>query len=106
VQPPDGVLQQLLAVRVHIDDCGVENGPLRVVPGSHVHGRIASSSVGRLRDAVGEVPCLVKRGGALLFKPLVLHASSKAVSPRHRRVLHFLFGPSAIGYGLRWQHAV
>src|SRR5262249_30460236 len=40
VQPPDALLRSLVAVRLHIDDCGVDNGPLRVVPGSHRNGRI------------------------------------------------------------------
>jgi Phytanoyl-CoA dioxygenase (PhyH) len=106
VQPPCEVLERLTAVRVHLDDCGVENGPLRLVPRSHRHGRLSSIAARRLRDALGEVPCFVKRGGALVFKPLVLHASSKASSPRHRRVLHFLFGPPAIGYELRWRLAI
>ena len=35
VQPPLGVLQQMLTVRLHLDDCLDDNGPLRVVPGSH-----------------------------------------------------------------------
>jgi hypothetical protein len=48
----------------------------------------------------------VGSGGVLLLRPLLLHASSKARSPCHRRVLHFLFGPEVVGYGLRWQHAV
>ena len=29
VQPPVAVLESLLAVRVHLDDCGPESGPLR-----------------------------------------------------------------------------
>ena len=106
VQAPDELLEQLLAVRVHIDDCGPENGPLRVVPGSHRNGRIGESEARRLRDTVGEVICAVSSGGVLLLRPLLLHASSKATSPHHRRVLHFLFGSEVVGYGLRWQHAV
>ena len=106
VQPPDELLAQLVAMRVHIDECGPENGPLRVVPGSHREGRLGASAARLLRDRVGEVACTVGRGGALILKPLLLHASSKALSPNHRRVLHFLFGPASIGYGLRWQHAV
>ena len=35
VQPPVAVLESLVAVRAHLDDCGSANGPLRVVPGSH-----------------------------------------------------------------------
>ena len=106
VQAPAELLEQLLAVRVHIDECGLTNGPLRVVPGSHRHGRMSETEAQQLRDVVGEVTCEIGVGGALLFRPLLLHASSKAVAPRRRRVLHFLFGPEAIGYGLRWQHAV
>lgn len=106
VQPPAEFLAQLLAVRVHIDGCGRDNGPLRVVPGSHRHGRLDEAAARRLRDRLGEVSCPVEKGGILLLRPLLLHASSKASSPAHRRVLHFLFGPESIGYGLRWQRAV
>jgi ectoine hydroxylase-related dioxygenase (phytanoyl-CoA dioxygenase family) len=106
VQAPVELLEQLLAVRVHIDDCGLENGPLRVVPGSHRYGRLGDAGARRLRDIQGEVTCAIASGSALLLRPLLLHASSKATSPRHRRVLHFLFGPQVVGYDLRWQHAV
>lgn len=105
VQPPAELLDQLVAVRLHIDDCESDNGPLRVVPGSHRRGRIAEARLRDLRDAIGEVECPVARGGALVFKPLLVHASSKASTPRRRRVLHFLFGPASPGYGLRWQYA-
>jgi hypothetical protein len=106
VQGPVDLLEQLLAVRVHIDDCGPENGPLRVVPRSHRHGRLDESAARRLRDTKGEMTCAVTCGDALLLRPLILHASSKAKSPHRRRVLHFLFGPEVIGYGLKWAHAV
>lgn len=56
--------------------------------------------------AVGEVSCLVNRGDALLLRPLLLHTSAKSSSRHHRRVLHFLFGPASIGYGLQWRYAV
>ena len=106
VQAPVSLLETLLAVRVHVDDCGPENGPLRVVPGSHRHGRLAAGTARKLREVLGEVTCLVGAGSALIMRPLLLHASSKAAIPCHRRVLHFLFGPSSPGYGLEWRHAV
>jgi hypothetical protein len=43
---------------------------------------------------------------ALLMKPLILHASSKATSGARRRVLHFVYGPKVLPFGLRWQHAI
>jgi ectoine hydroxylase-related dioxygenase (phytanoyl-CoA dioxygenase family) len=35
VQPPASILECMLSVRLHLDDCGEENGALRVIPGSH-----------------------------------------------------------------------
>jgi ectoine hydroxylase-related dioxygenase (phytanoyl-CoA dioxygenase family) len=105
VQPPLAVLESLVAVRVHIDACSAENGALRVVPGSHRLGRLGAAAQAKVRDASGEVVVPVDRGGALLMRPLILHASSKAAVPDGRRVLHFLFGSRALPLGLRWHTA-
>jgi ectoine hydroxylase-related dioxygenase (phytanoyl-CoA dioxygenase family) len=105
-QPPDAVLQTLLAVRVHIDDCGADAGPLRVVPGSHRAGRLGDAEALALRAAKGETLCIASRGDALLMRPLLLHASSRARSPQRRRVLHFLFGPAHLPHGLVWNRTV
>ena len=44
----------------------------------------------------------VPRGGAMVMKPLLLHASSKASIDNRRRVLHFVFGPASLPGPLRW----
>ncbi|WP_432731678.1 phytanoyl-CoA dioxygenase family protein [Variovorax sp. W6] len=106
VQPPIDVLQSLLAVRVHLDGCGADAGPLRVVPGSHRAGRLDGDEAQALREAHGETVCTAVRGDALLMRPLLLHASSRAKSPARRRVLHFLFGPPSLPHGLVWNHTV
>ncbi|SEF27832.1 phytanoyl-CoA dioxygenase family protein [Variovorax sp. NFACC27] len=106
VQPPIDVLQSLLAVRVHLDDCGADAGPLRVVPGSHRAGRLDGDEAQALRAAHGETVCTAAHGDALLMRPLLLHASSRAKSPARRRVLHFLFGPASLPQGLVWNHVV
>ncbi|MBI3527940.1 MAG: phytanoyl-CoA dioxygenase family protein [Betaproteobacteria bacterium] len=56
VQTPPELLEKMLAVRIHIDDCGLENGPLRLVPGSHRHGRMTDAAARQLRADVGEAP--------------------------------------------------
>jgi hypothetical protein len=58
--------------------------------------------VAALRQASGEVACAAPRGSALVMRPLLLHGSSKARGTRLRRVLHFLFGPRELPFGLRW----
>ena len=102
VQPPDDVRALLVAIRVHVDDCGVDDGPLNVVAGSHRAGRLTDDEAIALRDARGTVACPVSRGGAMLMRPLLLHASSKARGSSRRRVLQFLFGPPQLPCGLAW----
>jgi hypothetical protein len=105
VQPPVSVLERLVAVRVHIDDCPAESGALRVVPRSHTEGRINSSQAEALSREHGETVVPVASGGALVMRPLLLHASSKTTSPVPRRVLHFVFGPRTLPLGLEWRWA-
>ncbi|MFN3984936.1 MAG: phytanoyl-CoA dioxygenase family protein [Rhodocyclaceae bacterium] len=106
VQPPAAVLEKLVAVRLHVDACGPGDGPLKVVPGSHVHGRINGEAARLLRATHGEVVCPVARGGVMLMRPLLLHASSKASGLSRRRVLHFLFAPRPLPFGLQWRDTV
>jgi hypothetical protein len=106
VQPPIEVLKNLVAIRVHIDDCNSDNGALRVVPGSHDRGRISTLDISTIKTANGEQLCTVKQGGALIMRPLLLHASSKAINPNRRRVLHFLFGSASLPLGLEWDKVV
>lgn len=95
VRPPRRVLESLVAVRVHLDDTDSGNGGLQVVNGSH-----RSDVVEGARSTH-----FVPRGGALVMRPLLLHASSK-LAAGSRRVLHFLYGPAALPDGAEWAHAV
>jgi hypothetical protein len=105
VQPPAAVIERMVAVRVHIDDCAGDNGPLRVVPRSHRLGRLRVEDQRAQRDAAGEVACTTPRGGVVAMKPLLLHVSSKSTSSRPRRVLHYLYGPRELPFGLAWARA-
>ena len=102
VQPPPDLLETLVAVRIHLDPCLATDGPLQLVPGTHTRGRIDAADASRLKHDGPLVTCPVERGGALVMRPLALHASSKATGTSRRRVLHIVFGPSDPGYGLQW----
>ena len=71
----------------HIDDCDAANGALKVVPGSHRHGRLTD---GEVRDAARQGPAVTARRG----RPCPRHESDHHPcercfdSPRRRRVLH------------------
>lgn len=102
VQPPTDILQSMLALRIHLDDCGDANGALRVIPGSHTYGKLDQHSIHGLVASRAYLTCAVPRGGAMLMRPLLLHASSKAEVPHRRRVIHLEFAAAALPGGLRW----
>jgi ectoine hydroxylase-related dioxygenase (phytanoyl-CoA dioxygenase family) len=102
VQPPTAILQRMLTLRVHLDDCGADNGPLRVVPGSHRVGILDVLRARIFREQHGEIACTVFAGDAVLMRPLLLHASSPALAPSHRRVIHLEFASEALPEGLEW----
>lgn len=106
VRAPVDVLYELLAVRLHLDRCELEDGPLRVVRGSHVHGIIGDDEALAMRAAHGETVCVAPVGSVLAMRPLLLHASSKGSGTSSRRVLHFLFGPRQLPHGLEWNIAL
>jgi hypothetical protein len=102
VQPPANLLARMLAVRVHLDACTADNGPVRVLPGSHRDGRLSSDAIEHWKATTAPVTCMVPRGGLLALRPLLLHASSPAQHPLHRRVVHFEFAAEPLPYGLAW----
>ena len=102
VQPPHSVLERMISVRIHLDDCAEENGALRVLPGSHVHGKLSAEETSRWVEHGGAVVCPVRRGGVLMMRPLLLHASSAASVAGHRRVLHFDFAVGGLAADMGW----
>lgn len=91
---PERPLAEVLALRIHLDDSTAENGPLRVLPGSHRMGVLSDDSIEALTAQLDPVECLVPRGGALLMRPLIVHSSSKSKSKAPRRVLHIEYAAS------------
>ena len=85
---PASALQKIVALRVHLDDSTAENGPLRVIPGSHTLGVLSDWGIGELVARARPHECTVGRGGIVAMRPLLVHASSKATVPSSRRVLH------------------
>jgi ectoine hydroxylase-related dioxygenase (phytanoyl-CoA dioxygenase family) len=102
VQPPRQVLERMLTIRLHLDECGDDNGPLKVVPGSHRDGVLPPGEVARRVQAGPVVACAAPRGGAVLMRPLLLHASSPARSPSHRRVVHLEYCDVTLPAPLQW----
>jgi ectoine hydroxylase-related dioxygenase (phytanoyl-CoA dioxygenase family) len=102
VQPPAEILEQVLAIRVHLDYAGPDNGALRVIPGSHRQGRLSDEALASLRAEIPEEICTVAAGDLHLYYPLLLHASSASQNAGHRRVLHLEYSAAKLPAGLAW----
>jgi hypothetical protein len=93
---PANALEQVLALRVHLDDSIAENGPLRVLPGTQNLGVLSDEKLHQLSSKIDAIDCLVPRGGILAMRPLIVHASSKSQSDKPRRVLHIEYAPTEV----------
>lgn len=106
VQASNAVLEQMLAVRIHLDDCGPDNGPLRLISGTHTVGVLRPPAIDEWVATHGAEVGVAIAGSILAFRPLLLHASSAAVAPTHRRVVHFDFAACELPGGLEWHWRV
>jgi ectoine hydroxylase-related dioxygenase (phytanoyl-CoA dioxygenase family) len=100
IEAPRSVLDGMLTIRLHLDDVTEENGPLKVITGSHRTGKQLTLDDGP------RVSILVERGDVLAIRPLVSHCSGRSAdgSQRHRRILHFEFsGERSLPNSFQWR---
>jgi ectoine hydroxylase-related dioxygenase (phytanoyl-CoA dioxygenase family) len=103
VQPPVTLLEHMVTLRLHLDDADESNGALQVISGTHRHGKLQTNEIEVIRTREPVICCKAKAGDILIMRPLLLHASSKATKPAHRRIVHLEFAPhDALAAGLAW----
>jgi ectoine hydroxylase-related dioxygenase (phytanoyl-CoA dioxygenase family) len=91
---PAWALSRIIALRVHLDASTSNNGPLRVLPGSHDSGVLRDEAVIARARAQKPIECPVGRGGILAMRPLLIHSSGKSRDDSPRRVLHIEYAVS------------
>jgi hypothetical protein len=99
IEAPQDLLENMVTVRIHLDDVSMTNGPIRVQPGSHLTGKLASF------DESGGQTMVARRGDVLCIRPLVAHCSlpSAKDTQEHRRILHLEFaGTPTLADGYEW----
>lgn len=96
------VASRRVAVRLLLDDCGLDDGPLEVLPCSHRQGRLGDDDIDAAVSATSPVPLIGSAGDATLMHPLLVHASRPMAVVRRRRVLHVEFAPRGLPEGLAW----
>lgn len=98
---PARVLREMVAIRLHLDPCGAESGPLEVVAGTHE--RVLST--GEITRNAGEPRSIVATAGeAVVMRPLLLHRSRSMRAAASRRVLHVEFAAAPLPRPLKWHY--
>ncbi|MGI9404867.1 MAG: phytanoyl-CoA dioxygenase family protein, partial [Hyphomicrobiaceae bacterium] len=91
----------MLAVGLYLEDCALENGPLRVIPGSHKgpvfdhhHNGffVGACDPAEFPDAAAQaVPLEGKAGSITIHHVRTTHASTENTGERERRLLLFSY---------------
>jgi hypothetical protein len=99
---PAVALERVVALRLSLDGSAEDNGPLRVPPGTESRGVLTTRRLPRWLRRLRPWTAAWMPAASWSCGPLIVHASSKAVSGRLRRVLHIEYTESLdIGSGVR-----
>ena len=93
---PSWALSRIVALRLHLDASTADNGPLRILRGTHALGVMTDDDVFAMARSRPHVDCIVGRGGVMAMYPLLVHSSGKGRSGSPRRVLHIEYANSLI----------
>lgn len=100
VQPPKEVLENNFTIRIHIDKTTKDNGALKVINKSHSKGILRVENMDLKNET--ETICEIEKGGIMIMKPLLFHASNKTTNNERRRVIHIEFSNLELPNGLEW----
>ena len=98
VQPPKEILENNFTIRIHLDNTTKDNGALKVISESHSKGIFRVENL----QTENETICEVEKGGIMIMKPLLFHASNKTTNNERRRVIHIEFSNQVLPDGLEW----
>lgn len=104
VQPPLPLLESNFTIRLHLDNTDENNGALRVIPGSHRKGIYRAETIDWNKES--EVFCNVLKGGIMIMRPLLLHASGRTNNNHQRRVAHIEFSNQRLPAPLCWSEVL
>jgi ectoine hydroxylase-related dioxygenase (phytanoyl-CoA dioxygenase family) len=98
VQPPISILENNFTIRIHLDKTTKYNGALKVINNSHSKGVLRVENLEKENETI----CEVEKGGIMIMKPLLFHASNKTTNNERRRVIHIEFSKEQLPSGLEW----
>ena len=102
VAPPIGVLEHMITLRLHLDDCDKNNAPLTVALGSHRLGIVPANESAAVAARHAQFSCLAKTGDVWAYSTSILHTSAATFSDQRRRVLQIDYAAKDLPRPLKW----
>ena len=104
VQPPIVILENNFTIRIHLDDTDENNGALKVVTGSHLKDIYRAENIdwSQEKETIGKVD----RGGVMIMRPLLMHASERTTNKERRRVIHIEFSKAELPEEINWSEKI
>lgn len=106
VEPPSSVLDQMVIVRIHLDDCPQGSAAFQVIPGSHRGGKLSPQAIEELVEMQPALAPNIAKGSLVAMKPLLVHTISPCPRPSRFRVLQIVFAPVEAISPLQWRTTV
>ena len=103
VEPPIALLNDMITLRVHLDEVGPDNAPLRIARGSHRFGRVPVAEIRRVVASSELHSCHAEAGDVWEYATPIVHASAAALAPVRRRVLQVDYANFDLPGGLKWR---
>jgi ectoine hydroxylase-related dioxygenase (phytanoyl-CoA dioxygenase family) len=104
VQPPVEILEKNFTIRIHLDKTTKDNGALKVLNESHRNGVLRIENLNP--QDYTETNCEIEKGGIMIMKPLLFHASNKTTNQQRRRVIHIELSNQNLPNEIDWSEKV
>jgi ectoine hydroxylase-related dioxygenase (phytanoyl-CoA dioxygenase family) len=100
VQPPVEILEDNFTIRIHLDNTNANNGALKVIPQSHLKKIYRPENIDWTNEK--STTCSVEKGGIMIMRPLLMHASERTTNNERRRVIHIEFSRAKLPEKMNW----
>lgn len=102
VEPPFSLIEQMVTVRIHLDDVPENNAPLLIVVGSHKLGKLREKEIEIVTSQNPIMECIASVGDVWIYSTPIVHASASSDAPTRRRVLQVDYAAFDLPDRLEW----
>lgn len=102
-EAPVNILENMLAIRIHLDDADNQTGALEILNGSHQLGKVTADQLAGAATRCDPITCEAKIGDILMMKMLIIHRSRPSMRDAQRRAIRIDYSADILPAPLGWE---